>query len=84
MRFLHDRTDLGPRTGAIPTAGAYRVWFCTLTARNRLAISASQWNTSAIYGKVGSAVALKSLSVIAISGVLVDRTVELIDYLWKN
>ena len=63
MRFLHDRTDLGPRTGATPTAGAYSVWFCTLTARNRLDISASQWNTSPIYGKVGSAVALKSLSV---------------------
>ena len=44
-------------------AGAYSVWFCTLTARNRLDISASQWNTSPIHGKVGSAVALKSLSV---------------------
>ena len=64
MRSLHDRTDLGPRTGATPTAGAYSVWFCTLTARNRLDISASQWNTSPIYGKVGIAIGLKSLSVV--------------------
>ena len=62
MRFLHDRTDLGPKTGATPPAGAYSVWFCTLTARNRLDISAGRWNTSPIYGKVGSAVGLKSLS----------------------
>ncbi len=40
------------------------MWFPTLTARNRLEISASQWNTSPIYGKVGSAVTLKSLSVL--------------------
>ena len=77
-----DEPPMAP--GATHPAGAYSAWSCTLTARNRLDISASQWNTSPIYGKVGSAVALKSLSVIAISGVLVDRTVELIDYLWKN
>ena len=56
-----------PKTGATPAAGAYSVWFCTLTARNRLDISASQWNTSPIYGKVGSAVGLKSLLALAVS-----------------
>ena len=56
MRFLHDRTDLGPGTGAARAAGAYSVWFCSLTARHRLDTSASQWNTSPIYGKVGIAI----------------------------
>jgi hypothetical protein len=44
-------------------AGSYSVWSCTLTTRNGLDISAGQWNTSPIYGKVRSAVGLKSLSV---------------------
>ena len=43
-------------------AGVCSVWFA-LTARNRLDILAAQSNTSPIYGKVGSAVGLKSLSV---------------------
>ena len=50
MRFLHDRTDLGPKTGATPTAGSYSVWSCTLTTRNGLDISAAQWNTSPFNG----------------------------------
>ena len=33
VRFLHDRTDLGPRTDAPPPAGPWSVWF----ARSRLA-----------------------------------------------
>ena len=45
-------------------AGAYSVWFCTLTAQNQLDISAGQCNTSPIYGKVGIAIGLKSLSVV--------------------
>jgi hypothetical protein len=36
---------------------------CTFTARTGLDISASQWNTSPIYGKVRIDVRLKSLSV---------------------
>jgi hypothetical protein len=63
VRFLHNRTDLGPKTGATSPAGAYSVWFCTLTARNRLDISAGQWNTSHIFGRVEIAIGLKSLSV---------------------
>jgi hypothetical protein len=67
VRFPHDRTDLGPKTGATPSAGSYSAWFCTLTARNGLDILASQWSMSPVRGKTGSAVGLKSLSVENIS-----------------
>jgi hypothetical protein len=50
---------LAPKPAQHPPAGAYCVWFCTFTARNGLDISASQWNTSPIYGKVRSAAGIE-------------------------
>ena len=63
VSLYHDR--VGGRTflDVTPAVGAYNVWFCMLTARNRLDISVSKWNTSPIDGKVGSAIGLNSLSV---------------------
>ena len=47
----------------------------SLTARNRLDISASQWNTSPIYGKVGSAVRIEiAISIREIPGERLSRS----------
>ena len=54
---------LAPKPAQHPS-GSYSVWSCTLTTRNGLDISAGQWNMSPIHGNVGSAVGLKSLSVV--------------------
>ncbi len=67
--FGCDFCMIGPILAPKPSQPSPRrdvgVWFCTLTARNRFDISGSQWNTSPIYGKVGNAVGLKSLSIIS-------------------
>jgi hypothetical protein len=65
--FGCDACMIGPILAPKPAQhpGPDGVWFCTLTTRNGLDISASQWNTSPIHGKVGIAVGLKSLSVLS-------------------
>ncbi len=57
------RKSLSLNADGVISRDTYSAWFCALTARNRLDISASQSNTSLIHGKVGIAVGLKSLSV---------------------
>jgi len=60
-RALRSRLDV--RRHPVSTGSEARR--CTLTTRNRFDISASQWNTSPVHGKVGSAIGLKSLSALA-------------------
>ena len=61
FRVLADSAMLW--SGACVTAafgkGHVACWFPTLTMRNGLDISGSQWSTSPIHGKVGSAVRIE-------------------------